>query len=93
MNLNKLKIVTCKAEEFPTSKAKIRPLAVGEKFGYPSSASDKVYKVGDYFQDNDCFMVTKVFYMSKKWWQFWKRRQIAGYEVTCIRDITNKESA
>lgn len=85
MDLNNLKIMTCSAEEYPNSRAEIRPLAVGEKFTIPIQ-QDKVYKVGNYFQDNDRFMVTKVFHKPKKWWQFWKHRQIVGYEVTCVRD-------
>ena len=77
--------MTCRAEEWPNDKAEIRSLAVGESFTIPIQ-QNKVYKVGDYFQDDDRFMVTEVFHVPKKWWQFWKRRQIVGYEVTCVRD-------
>ena len=33
------------------------------------------------------FLWIKTLYIPKKWWQFWKRKKIAYYEVMCIKDL------
>ena len=41
------------------------------------------------------FALIKTVYIPKKWWQFWKKKKIAYYEVMCIKnlkgDINEKE--
>lgn len=42
-------------------------------------AEDEIfpYKVGDQYKDYDTY-VEKIFYSSKKWWQFWKKTKVIG---------------
>lgn len=93
IDLDNLKVAVCPSES--QEAARIFLLHKGCSFfyfkGYNSfpylwKEDGRKYRIGDYFQDNDRFMITKVFYEPKKWWQFWKCRQIVGYEVACIRD-------
>lgn len=36
------------------------------------------------------FLWIKTEYFSKKWWQFWKKKKVAYYEVLCIKDLEIK---
>ena len=33
------------------------------------------------------FLCIKIVYIKPKWWQIWKRKKIAYYEVMCIKDL------
>lgn len=47
--------------------------------------TDKSYSIGDQYDGFKNLIVTKILYKPKKWWQFWKRKHIIGYEVTCMK--------
>ena len=33
------------------------------------------------------FLLIKTHYTTHKWWQFWKRKKVVGYEVMCMKDF------
>ena len=33
------------------------------------------------------FLWIKTHYATHKWWQFWKRKKVVGYEVMCMKDF------
>lgn len=37
--------------------------------------------------DTGNFLWIKTIYQTHKWWQFWKIKKIAYYEVMCIKDL------
>ena len=42
-------------------------------------------KVGDKYKDYPA-VVSRIDYKSKKWWQFWKKKEIIGYQVMWVGD-------
>ena len=44
-------------------------------------ADGKAYKEKDAY-GNSGGVVTKVIYSRRRWWEFWKKRSVIGYEVS-----------
>lgn len=42
-------------------------------------------KVGDKYEDYPA-IVSRIDYKPKKWWQFWKKKEMVGYQVMWIGD-------
>lgn len=45
----------------------------------------KTYHVGERYEDHDNLCIQKIWYSPRKWWQFWKKRKILGYTVSCTK--------
>lgn len=73
--------VTVKAEDFndktDDKRARVVPLQTGDSIFIVSS--DPV-KVGDKYDDYAATIV-EVYYESKRWWEFWKKKKQLGYRV------------
>lgn len=57
---------------------------------YPVKKGDFIYfvgnhdvKVGDKYKDCPA-VVSRIDYKPKKWWQFWKKKEMIGYQVMWI---------
>ena len=57
---------------------------------YPMKKGDCIYiignhnvKVGDKYEDYPA-IVSRIDYKPKKWWQFWKKKEMIGYQVMWI---------
>ena len=37
--------------------------------------------------DTGNFLWIKTHYIPRKWWQFWKIKKVACYEIMCIKDL------
>lgn len=57
-------------------------LEAGASYTIPYNG--KPYFYGDIIHEMGGFMVTNIIYEPKKWYEFWKRRKISGYEVRYI---------
>ena len=44
------------------------------------SYNGKIYKIGDKYKDFNA-IISGVYYESKSWWQFWKKKKILGYRI------------
>lgn len=42
-------------------------------------------KIGDQYKDHPT-IVSRIDYKPKKWWQFWKKKEMIGYQVMWIGD-------
>lgn len=73
MDIYKLEI---KASDYPNTLSRATPLSPGDTI-FIKDANPVC--VGDWYRNYPA-KVHQVFYESKKWWQFWKKKQI-GYLV------------
>ena len=44
------------------------------------SYNGEIYKLGDKYKDFNA-IISGVYYESKSWWQFWKKKKILGYRI------------
>ena len=44
------------------------------------SYNGEIYNIGDKYKDFNA-IISGVYYESKSWWQFWKKKKIFGYEI------------
>lgn len=42
-------------------------------------------KVGDKYEDYPA-IVSRIDYKPKKWWQFWKKKEMVGYQIIWVGD-------
>ena len=68
--------VATKAEDYP-NYARVVPLAKGDGF-YLVGSRD--VKVGDKYENYPA-IVSRIDYKPKKWWQFWKKKEMIGCQV------------
>lgn len=47
---------------------------------------DKTYQVGERYEGHDNLRVQKVWYSPRRWWQFWRKRDILGYTVEYTKE-------
>ena len=64
--------------------ARVRKLQSGDSFIV--SHKDKTYHVGERYDGYNNLYIQKVWYSPRKWWQFWKKRNILGYTVACTKE-------
>lgn len=62
-----------KAEDYPDN-VRVVPLAKGDTF-YLTGSRD--VKVGDKYEDYPA-IISHIDYKRKRWWQFWKKREMLG---------------
>ena len=68
--------VVIKPEDYPNS-ARVVKLDKGDCFYLVGSHN---VKVGDKYEDYPA-MVSRIDYKPKKWWQFWKKKEMIGCQV------------
>ena len=44
------------------------------------SYNGEIYNIGDKYKDFNA-IISVVYYESKSWWQFWKKKKILGYRI------------
>ena len=44
------------------------------------SYNGEIYNIGDKYKDFNA-IISGVYYESKSWWQFWKKKKILGYRI------------
>ena len=74
------KVVT-RAEDYP-SHARVAPLKKGDGF-YLVGSRD--VKAGDQYENYPA-IVSRVDYKPKKWWQFWKKKEMIGCQILWLGD-------
>lgn len=74
--------VVIKAEDYPYSQPKVITLQKGDTV----FISDKYEgKVGDKYKNYPA-IVSHIYYTPRKWYQFWKKKEPFGIQVTWIED-------
>lgn len=69
------------ASNFPQTR--LRQMSYGDIIYYrPYDSIKYKYKVGQYFHAfYHEWLIIKIYYKPRKWWQFWKKREIIGLEL------------
>lgn len=75
--------IACKAFEIKNCKQIMYELQDGDVIYL--SASDKQYKVGDKYDNNEHLIISKVIRYKRPWWKFWVKRKVVGYETRYAR--------
>jgi hypothetical protein len=73
--------VETKAEDYP-NYARVVPLAKGDGFYLVGSCD---VKVGDKYENHPA-IVSRIDYKPKKWWQFWKTKEMIGCQILWLGD-------
>ena len=68
--------VVLKAEDYPNS---VRAVKLDRGDGFYLVGSRNV-KVGDKYEDYPA-IVSRIDYKPKKWWQFWKKKEMLGCQI------------
>ena len=74
------KVVT-KPEDYPNG-ARVFALKKGDCIWFKGNHD---VKIGDKYKDHPA-IVSQIDYKPKKWWQFWKKREMIGYQVMWVGD-------
>lgn len=70
--------IVIKADDYPDSTARAIPLSKGDSIFV---TSPEPVHIGSPYK-NYSATISQVFYKPKKWWQFWKRKEQLGYQIT-----------
>ncbi len=70
--------IVIKADDYPESADRVMPLGKGDSIFITSS---EPVHVGDTYKNYNA-LISEIFYTPKKWWQFWKKKEQLGYQVT-----------
>lgn len=79
--MDKIYKVIAKAEDYPNG-ARVCALHKGDCIYFVGNHD---VKVGDKYKDYPA-IVSRIDYKPKKWWQFWKKKEMIGYQVMWIGD-------
>ena len=79
--MNKIYKVVTKTEDY-SNDIRVHALEKGDCIYFVGSHN---VKVGDKYKDHPA-IVSRIYYKSKKWWQFWKKKEMVGYQVMWIGD-------
>ena len=63
--------------QFDDNLVRTVPLQTGDSIFI---ALENPVNVGDQYEDYDA-IIAEVYYESKKWWEFWKKKKQLGYRV------------
>ena len=69
--------------QFDDNLVRAVPLQTGDSIFI---ASESPVNVGDQYEDYDA-IIAEVYYESKKWWEFWKKKKQLGYRVEWDKKI------
>lgn len=79
--MNEIYKVVNKAEDYP-NYARVVPLEKGDSFYLVGSRN---VKAGDKYKDYPA-IVSRIDYKPKKWWQFWKKKEMIGCLILWLGD-------
>lgn len=79
--MNEFYKVVNKAEDYPNC-ARVVKLQKGDGFYLGGSRN---VKVGDKYEDYPA-IVSRIDYKHKKWWQFWKKKEMIGCQILWLGD-------
>lgn len=79
--MNTIYKVETKAGDNPNS-IRVHALKTGDCIYFVGNHN---VKVGDKYKDHPA-IVSRIDYKPKKWWQFWKKKEMMGYQVSWIGD-------
>ena len=79
--MDKIYKVITKAEDYPNG-ARVYALHKDDCIYFVGNHN---VKVGDKYKDHPA-IVSRIDYKPKKWWQFWKKKEMVGYQVMWIGD-------
>lgn len=79
--MNSIYKVVIKAEDYPNG-ARLYALKQGDCIYFKGNHD---VKVGDKYKDHPA-IVSRIDYKPKKWWQFWKKKEMIGYQVMWLED-------
>lgn len=77
--MNEIYKVVTKAEDYP-NYVRVVPLKKGNTF-YLVGSRD--VKVGDKYESYPA-IISRIYYKPKKWWQFWKKKEMIGCQILWI---------
>ena len=70
-----------KAEDYPNG-TRVYALKKGDCIFFKGNHD---VKIGDKYKDHPA-IVSRIDYKPKKWWQFWKKKEMIGYQVMWVGD-------
>ena len=73
--------VEIKAEDYPNG-VKVTPLKRGDIIYFVGSHN---VKVGEKYKDHPA-IVSRIDYKPKRWFEFWKKKEMIGYQVLWVED-------
>lgn len=79
--MNEIYKVVAKAEDHPNIARAVK-LQKGDSFYLSGSLN---VKVGDKYETYPA-VVSHVYYKPKKWWQFWKKKEMIGCQILWLGD-------
>lgn len=79
--MNEIYKVVTKAEDYPNG-VRVYALKKGDRIYFVGNHD---VKVGDKYKDHPA-IVSRIVYKPKKWWQFWKKKEMVGYQVMWVED-------
>ena len=73
--------VEIKAEDYPNG-VKVAPLRKGDTIYFIGNHN---VKVGEKYKDYPA-IVSRIDYKPKRWYEFWKKKEMIGYQVLWVED-------
>ena len=70
-----------KAEDYP-NESRVVALKKGDCIYFKGNHD---VQLGEKYKDHPA-IVSRIDYKPKKWWQFWKKKEMIGYQVMWVRD-------
>jgi hypothetical protein len=74
--MNEIYKVVIKAEDYPNCARAVK-LEKGDSF---ILAGSRNVKVGDKYENYPA-IISHIYYKPKKWWQFWKKKEMLGCQI------------
>lgn len=68
------------AESYPNTPPRCVKVEKGDVIFISNTDGEEVFKSGDMYKDYNA-IVSKVYKDTKRWWQFWKKEKVLGYEI------------
>ena len=79
--MNDIYKVVIKAEDYP-NRARVCSLKKGDCMYFVGNHD---VKINEQYKDHPA-IISHIDYKPKKWWQFWKKKEMIGYRVTWVGD-------
>lgn len=79
--MNTIYKVVTKAEDYPNG-ARINALKKGDCLYFVGNHN---VKIGEKYKDHPA-IVSRIDYKPKKWWHFWKKKEMIGYQIMWVGD-------
>lgn len=83
MNMNEIFKMVYNADAYPNQAVKAMSLQKGDEFFI--THTNEALVPGQKYKSYDGLVVKQVVLKPKPWWQFWKRREVLGYVIMCVK--------